>query len=144
MESKLNGKESLAHAKWACKYHVVFIPKYRRQALFRELRTELGGVFRRMAEQQDSRVEEGHLMEEHVHMLLSIPPKRSVAQVFGCIKGRPRFTLPGPPWERGRASRVSISGHGGTSCQRWASRRGGGLLSEARSRRVNRPLGTGA
>jgi putative transposase len=81
-------EESLAHTRWECKYHVVFIPKYRRKALFRELRKELGVVFRRLAEQKESRVEEGHLMEDHVHMLLSIPPKHSVAQVVGFIKGK--------------------------------------------------------
>ena len=82
----MNDEESLAHTKWECKYHVVFIPKYRRKALFRELRKELGPVFRRLAEQKESRVEEGHMMEDHVHMLLSIPPKHSVAQVVGFIK----------------------------------------------------------
>ena len=84
----MNDEESLAHTRWECKYHVVFIPKYRRKALFRELRKELGAVFRRLAEQKESRVEEGHLMEDHVHMLLSIPPKHSVAQVVGFIKGK--------------------------------------------------------
>jgi putative transposase len=84
----VNDEESLAHTRWECKYHVVFIPKYRRKALFRELRKELGVVFRRLAEQKESRVEEGHLMEDHVHMLLSIPPKHSVAQVVGFIKGK--------------------------------------------------------
>ncbi len=84
----MNDEESLAHTRWECKYHVVFIPKYRRKALFRELRKELGVVFRRLAEQKESRVEEGHLMEDHVHMLLSIPPKHSVAQVVGFIKGK--------------------------------------------------------
>lgn len=84
----MNDEESLAHTRWECKYHVVFIPKYRRKALFRELRKELGVVFRRLAEQKESRVEEGHLMEDHVHMLLSIPPKHSVAQVVGFMKGK--------------------------------------------------------
>jgi len=67
---------------------VIFIPKYRRKALFHELRKELGPVFRKLAEQKESRVEDGHLMEDHVHMLLSIPPKHSVAQVVGFIKGK--------------------------------------------------------
>ena len=84
----MNDEESLAHTKWDCKYHVIFIPKYRRKALFHELRKELGPVFRKLAEQKESRVEDGHLMEDHVHMLLSIPPKHSVAQVVGFIKGK--------------------------------------------------------
>jgi len=79
---------TLNHTKWECKYHVVFIPKYRRKALFEQLRRELGPVFRSLTEQRESRVEEGHLMPDHVHMLLSIPPKYSVAQVVGFIKGK--------------------------------------------------------
>ncbi len=80
--------ESLSHSRWECKYHVVFIPKGRRKALFAELRRELGEVFRRLAEQKESRVLEGHLMPDHVHMLLSIPPKYAVSQVVGFIKGK--------------------------------------------------------
>ena len=79
---------TLSHTKWVCKYHVVFIPKYRRQALYRELRRHLGDVFRALAEQRECRVEEGHLMPDHVHMLLSIPPKYAVSQVIGFIKGK--------------------------------------------------------
>jgi putative transposase len=80
--------ETLSHPKWDCKYQVVFIPKYRRTALYHELRRHLGDVFRSLAEQQECRIEEGHLMADHVHMLLSIPPKYSVAQVVGFIKGK--------------------------------------------------------
>src|SRR5437588_1431401 len=80
--------ETLSHTKWDCKYHVVFIPKYRRKALYHELRRHLGDVFRSLAEQKACRIEEGHLMADHVHMLLSIPPKYSVAQVVGFIKGK--------------------------------------------------------
>jgi REP-associated tyrosine transposase len=80
--------ETLSHTKWDCKYHVVFIPKYRRKALYHELRRHLGEVFRALAEQKECRIEEGHLMGDHVHMLLSLPPKYSVAQVVGFIKGK--------------------------------------------------------
>src|SRR5436190_19506162 len=80
--------ESLNHTKWECKYHVIFIPKCRRKVLFGQLRRELGPVFRSLTEQRESRVEEGHVMSDHVHMLLSIPPKYSVAQVVGYIKGK--------------------------------------------------------
>jgi putative transposase len=80
--------ESLNHTQWECKYHIVFIPKYRRKVLFGELRQRLGEVFRKLAEQRESRIEEGHLMPDHVHMLISIPPKYSVAQVVGYIKGK--------------------------------------------------------
>ena len=71
--------ESLSHSKWECKYHVVFIPKCRRRTLYRQLRVHLGEVFHRLAAQKESRVEEGHLMVDHVHMLLSI----HLARVYG-------------------------------------------------------------
>ena len=80
--------ESLSHTKWECKYHIIFIPKYRRKALYGQLRRHLGEVIRKLAEQKESRVEEGHLMPDHVHMLLSIPPKYSVSAVLGFIKGK--------------------------------------------------------
>ena len=79
---------SLNHSKWACQYHVVFIPKYRKKAIYGELWRYFGEVLRRLARQRESEVEEGHLMADHVHMLLSIPPKYAVAQVIGYIKGK--------------------------------------------------------
>ena len=79
---------SLNHTKWECKYHVVFIPKYRKKRIYGGIRRSLGRISRRLAEQRESRVEEGHLMPDHVHMMLSIPPKYSVAQVIGYIKGK--------------------------------------------------------
>ena len=80
--------ESLKHTTWDCKYHVVFIPKCRRKVLYQGLRWELGGVFRGLAEQWECKVEEGHLMPDHVHMLLKIPPKHAVSQVMGFLKGK--------------------------------------------------------
>ena len=80
--------ETLCHSKWECKYHVVFIPKCRRKTLYGELRRDLRDVLKKLAEQRESHVEEGHMMADHVHMLLSIPPKYSVAQVIGYIKGK--------------------------------------------------------
>ncbi len=80
--------ESLKHTTWDCKYHVVFIPKCRRKVLYQGIRQELGTVFRSLAEQWECRVEEGHLMPDHVHMLLSVPPKYSVSNVMGFIKGK--------------------------------------------------------
>jgi len=80
--------ESLRHTKWECKYHVVFIPKGRRKKLYKQLRQHLGEVFRRLAQQKESQILEGHLIVDHVHMLISIPPKYAVAQVIGYIKGK--------------------------------------------------------
>jgi len=79
---------SLSHARWECKYHVVFIPKYRKKAIYGELRKDLGKVFRTLAEQRESHIEEGHMMPDHVPIMISIPPKHAVAQVVGYIKGK--------------------------------------------------------
>jgi putative transposase len=81
-------QESLKHTVWDCKYHVVWIPKYRRKVVYKDLRRELGEVFRELAKQQGSTVEEGHMQADHLHMLIAIPPKYSVAQVVGFIKGK--------------------------------------------------------
>ena len=85
--------ESLNHSVWDCKYHVVFIPKCRRKTLYGELRQYLGEVFRRLAQQKESRIEEGYLLSDHVHMLIAIPPKYAVAQVVGFIKGKSAIHL---------------------------------------------------
>jgi putative transposase len=85
--------ESLSHSKWECKYHVVFIPKRRRKTLYGALRKHLGEVFHRLAGQKESRIEEGHLMPDHVHMLIAIPPKHAVSQVIGFIKGKSAIHL---------------------------------------------------
>lgn len=84
---------SLSHTRWECKYHVVFIPKYRRKAIYYELRQHLGKIFHQLARQKECRIEEGHLMVDHVHMLLSIPPKYSVSQVVGFIKGKSAIAI---------------------------------------------------
>ena len=85
--------ESLSHTKWECKYRVVFIPKYRRKTLYGELRRHLGEVFRKLAVQKECRIEEGHLMPDHVHIMMSIPPKYAVSQVVGYIKGKSAIHL---------------------------------------------------
>ena len=84
----MNDLQSLSHSVWDCKYHVVWIPKCRRKVLYGELRKYLGQVLRELATQKKSRVVEGHLMGDHVHMLISIPPKYAVAQVVGFLKGK--------------------------------------------------------
>ena len=80
--------ESLHHTKWECKYHVVWIPKWRRRVLYGQLRKELGQVLRGLAKQKESEVREGMLKADHVHMVISIPPKYSVSQVVGYVKGK--------------------------------------------------------
>lgn len=80
--------KTLQHTEWECKYHVIFIPKYRRKVLYGTLRKHLGEIFRRLARQRGCEIEEGHLMPDHVHILISIPPKESVAQAIGYLKGK--------------------------------------------------------
>ncbi len=80
--------ESLTHSKWDCKYHIVFIPKMRRKALYGSVRKFLGSVFHELASQRESKIVEGHMVQDHVHMLIRIPPKYSVAEVVGYIKGK--------------------------------------------------------
>ena len=80
--------ETLKHTTWECKYHIVFIPKCRKKVLYGQVRRELGPVLRELARQKESEIIEGHLMVDHVHMLVSIPPKYSVAQVMGFVKGK--------------------------------------------------------
>ena len=80
--------QSLAHTKWECKYHIVWIPKNRKKKLFGELRKHLGEVLKELARRKECEIEEGHLMADHVHMLIAIPPQYAVAQVVGFIKGK--------------------------------------------------------
>ena len=84
----MNNVQSLSHTAWECKYHVVWIPKYRKKKLYGKLRQHLGALIKDLAKQKESMVLEGHLMADHVHMLISIPPKYAVSQVIGFIKGK--------------------------------------------------------
>ena len=85
--------ERLSHTKWVCKSNIAFIPKCRRKVLYSQLRSHLGEVFHRLARQQENQIEEGHLMPDHVHMMISIPPKHAVSQVVGYIKGKSAIHL---------------------------------------------------
>ena len=80
--------KSLAHSRWECKYHVVFIPKYRRKSVYGEIRASLGGIFHELARQKECRIVEGHLLADHVHICIEIPPKHAVASVIGFLKGK--------------------------------------------------------
>ena len=80
--------ESLNHTRWECKYHVVWIPKYRKKKLFAGLRSELGEVFHDLARQKESKILQCSMLVDHVHMMISIPPKYSVSSVVGFIKGK--------------------------------------------------------
>ena len=80
--------ESLSHSRWSCTYHVVFVPKCRRKSLYGKIRTYLGPVFHELAVQKECKIVEGHMVQDHVHMVIDIPPKHSVAQIIGYVKGK--------------------------------------------------------
>ncbi|HVT87682.1 MAG TPA: IS200/IS605 family transposase [Tepidisphaeraceae bacterium] len=80
--------QSLSHVKWECKYHVMIVPKYRRKVLYGKLRRKIGEILRELCRQKGVVLLEGHLMADHVHMCLSVPPKHSIAFVIGFLKGK--------------------------------------------------------
>lgn len=84
----MNNTQCLSHSRWECKYHVVWIPKCRKKTLYGQLRKNLGEVLHELARQKESKVLEGHLQPDHVHMLISIPPKYAVSQIVGYMKGK--------------------------------------------------------
>ena len=80
--------QSLSHVRWECKYHIVIIPKYRKRVLYGKLKKHVGEVIREVCRQRGIELVEGHLMPDHIHMCVSIPPKHSVAFAIGFIKGK--------------------------------------------------------
>ena len=86
-------KQALNHTKWDCKYYIVFIPKYRKKLIYGDLRKYLGEIFHNLAAQKGCKIVEGHLMRDHVHMLLVIPPKYSVSDIVGFIKGKSAISI---------------------------------------------------
>jgi len=80
--------KSLSHVRWDCKYHVVFVSKYRQRSIYGEVRAKIGGIIRDLSRQKGIELLEGHAMPDHIHLLLSIPPKFSVANTVGFIKGK--------------------------------------------------------
>ena len=112
---------SLNQTKWHCQYHVVFVPKYRKKAIYGGLREQLGEVLRQRALHRESRVEDGHLLVDHVHMLVSIPPKYSVARWSAISRGSARSTSPAR-WRIGPGtSWGSTFGRGGPSSRPWVA-----------------------
>ena len=83
-----NDISSLAHSKWNCKYHIVFAPKYRRQIIYGKIKSDIGAILRKLCEQKGVEIIEANACKDHIHMLVSIPPKLSVAQFMGYLKGK--------------------------------------------------------
>lgn len=86
-------EQSLSHTVWDCKYHIVWIPKYRKKSLYKDLRRYVGSLLRELATQKECKIEEGHLIADHVQLLISVPPKYSVAQIVGFIKGKSAISI---------------------------------------------------
>jgi len=103
--------QSLSHSKWDCKYHIVFVPKYCRQMMVGEIRKFLGAIFHELVRQKECRIIEGHLMSDHVHICIEIPPKYAVASVIGFIKGKSAIAIARPFKGKQQNFGGSISGH---------------------------------
>ena len=88
-----NSHQSLAHSRWECKYHVGFVPKRRRRQLYGQIRRQLGALFHALARQKECQILEGHVMPDHIHMCIAIPPKYAVAQVIGFLKGKSAIAI---------------------------------------------------
>jgi putative transposase len=85
--------QSLSHSRWDCTYHVIFVPKRRRKVLYGELRQKLKAIFHELARQKECQIVEGHLMPDHVHMVIAIPPKYAVSSVIGFLKGKSAIAI---------------------------------------------------
>ena len=88
MASKPNDDSSLSHTRWNCKYHIVFIPKYRRKEIYGKIRTDIGQILRQLCVYKDVEIIEAHAMSDHIHMMIRIPPKISVSSFMGYLKGK--------------------------------------------------------
>ena len=88
MAKKANDDSSLSHTRWNCKYHIVFIPKYRRKAIYGKLRADIGQILRQLCEYKGVEILEAHAMSDHIHMLVTIPPKLAVSNFMGYLKGK--------------------------------------------------------
>ena len=113
--------QSLSHSRWDCKYHVVFVPKRRRKALFGNIRKKLGGVFHELARQKECRIVQGHLLSDHVHMCIEIPPKYAVASIVGFLKGKSAIAIAREFAGKERNFTGEHFWARGMRCPRWAS-----------------------
>jgi putative transposase len=110
--------ENLSHARWERKYHVLFIPKCRRKVLYGKLQQHLGEVFRRLAGQKQSRIQKGHLLADHVRMMIAISPKCAVSQVAGFMKGKSAIRWRGCTESANRTTLGRVCGRKATSSRR--------------------------
>ena len=104
--------DSLSHVRWDCKYHVVIVPKYRQKRLYGDMRRQVGEILRQLCRQRGVELMEGHLMSDHVHMCLRVPPKSSVAHAIGFLKGKSAVRIHREILNK-RRTRVCTFGHAG-------------------------------
>ena len=88
-----NQTNSMAHTKWMCKYHIIFIPKYRRKVIYNQYKEDIRDIIKQLCSYKGVEIIEGHLMPDHIHMLVSIPPKYSISQFMGYLKGKSHIVL---------------------------------------------------
>ena len=88
MATKPNDDSSLTHTRWNCKYHIVFIPKYRRKEIYGKIKADIGKILRKLCEYKKVEIIEAHAMKDHIHMLITIPPKLAVSSFMGYLKGK--------------------------------------------------------
>lgn len=88
MATKPNDDSSLSHTRWNCKYHIVFIPKYRRKEIYGKIKADIGKILRKLCEYKEVEIIEAHAMKDHIHMLITIPPKLAVSSFMGYLKGK--------------------------------------------------------
>ena len=110
-----NRTNSLAHIKWVCKHHIVFYPKYRRKIICKGYRQDLKGIIQRLYGYKEAEIPEGHMMSDHGHLLLSIPPEMSVSSFMGCLKGKSALLM----FDKHANLGIGTSGQKGTMFQRW-------------------------
>ena len=107
--------QSQSHVRWYCRYHVVWVPKYRKRAIFGEMRRGVGRIVRELCQRHGVELVEGHALSDHVHVLLGIPPKLSVANTVGFLKGSRRSAFIGSIWGGRATSRATTFGRAGTA-----------------------------
>jgi len=130
--------QSLSHTRWNCKYHVVFIPKRRRKVMFGQLRKHLGTIFHELAKQKGCEIVEGHLMADHVHICLSIPPKYAVSNVVGFIKGKSAISIARRFRGKTKTSQAKISGQEDSLFRQWVlTKRWSEITYESRNAKMS-------
>ncbi len=116
----MNSPESLSHTKWECKYHIIWISKYRKKSLYKELRQYLGSILKDLALQKECKIEEGHLMSDHVHILYQFHPNIQCHRLLALLRVKALYPLYELLWDEERISPDKVSGQEDIMFQQWA------------------------